>query len=76
MVGKFWSSFLRDDRGHGLAEYCMVIAFVALASLGLYLYVSGGVQDLWSTANSTLVTGNSSTSGGGSTGAASSASAH
>lgn len=53
----------RAQRGHGLAEYCLIIALMALAALGLYLRVSGGVEDLWSTANSTLVNGNASTSG-------------
>lgn len=54
---------LGNEEGHGLAEYCLITAFVALAALGLYLYVSGGVQDLWGSANSALVTGSSSSSG-------------
>lgn len=37
----------------------MALAFIALVALGLYLRMSGGVHDLWSTANSTLVDGNS-----------------
>jgi Flp pilus assembly pilin Flp len=65
------ASFLGDERGHGLAEYCLIAAFISLVVLALYIKVSGGVQDLWTTANSALVTGNSSTanSGGSSTGA-------
>lgn len=78
MVRALWASFVREDRGHGLAEYCLVAAFIALVALGLYLHVSGGVQDLWSTANSTLVsgTGASGASSGASTGAGSTAGTH
>lgn len=46
-----------NQRGHGLAEYCLITALVALAALGLYVHLAGGMQDLWSTANSTLATG-------------------
>ncbi|GEM_PF-3359576 len=54
---------LRDDRGHGLAEYCLVTAFIALVALALYIHVSGGVRDLWSTADSTLVSGSAPATG-------------
>ena len=67
MVRAIWASFLRDDRGHGLAEYCLVAAFIALVALGLYIHASGGVHDLWTTANSTLVSGNSVSNGTGGT---------
>ena len=55
------ASFLDEEQGHGLAEYCLITAFIALIALGLYIHISGGIQDLWNTANSTLVNGNSST---------------
>ena len=48
-------------RGSGLAEYCLVVAAIALVALGIYIHMSGGLHDLWSTANSTLESG----SGGG-----------
>jgi Flp pilus assembly pilin Flp len=78
MVRALWALFVREDRGHGLAEYCLVAAFIAMIALGLYLHVSGGVQDLWSTANSTLVSGNTTSSGasGTSTGTGASVGAH
>ncbi len=57
MVRGICGSLLRDDRGHGLAEYCLITAFIALVALALYIHVSGGVQDLWSTANSALISG-------------------
>jgi len=57
MVRAICRSLLREDRGHGLAEYCLATAFIALVALALYIHISGGVQDLWSTANSALVSG-------------------
>jgi len=44
----------KDERGQDLSEYCLLTAVVALLALGLYLYVSGGVKNLWTNANSTL----------------------
>jgi Flp pilus assembly pilin Flp len=44
-------------RGSGLAEYCLVVAAIALIGLGIYIGLSGGIHDLWSTANSTLESG-------------------
>ena len=54
----------RDRQGHGLAEYCLAAAFIALVALGLYIRMSGGVHDLWSTANTTLDSGGSTSSNG------------
>lgn len=61
------ASFLGEEQGHGLAEYCLIAAFIALVALGLYIRISGGVQDLWNTANSTLVNGSSSSANSGGT---------
>jgi Flp pilus assembly pilin Flp len=52
-----------EDLGQDLAEYCLLTALVAVVAFGIFYYVSGGVHDLWTTANTTLVDGN--TSGGG-----------
>jgi len=56
-------SFWRDEHGQDLAEYCLVTALIALVALGIFYHISGGVQDLWSTANSTLVSGSLPASG-------------
>jgi Flp pilus assembly pilin Flp len=65
-----WLRLLRkDDHGQDLSEYCLLTALVALIGLGLFLYASGGVQNLWTTANTTLAVGNTvSVGGGGATG--------
>jgi Flp pilus assembly pilin Flp len=61
-----------SDLGQDLAEYCLLTALVALLALGLFSFVSGGIQGMWSTADTTLVAANASTSspapGGQSTG--------
>jgi Flp pilus assembly pilin Flp len=44
-------------RGSGLAEHCLFVAAIALIALGIYIKMSGGLHDLWSTANSTLENG-------------------
>lgn len=61
--------FLREkDRAQDLAEYCLITAFVALVALGIFLYVSGGVQGMWSSINASLAAGNRVTTGGSTTG--------
>lgn len=59
-----WVRFLRDQTGQDLAECCLITAFIALVALGVYYRLSGGIQDLWSTANSTLVTSPAAGHGG------------
>ncbi len=63
--------FLRRESGQDLAEYCLLTALLALIALGIIVHVSGGLQGIWGTANSTLAT--SGGSGSTSTGAAASA---
>ena len=57
MDSKFRNRKLGARRGSGLAEYCLVVAAIALIGLGIYIGMSGGIHDLWSTANSTLGSG-------------------
>lgn len=63
MIRALFTKSAAGQRGHGLAEYCLAAAFIALVALGFYLRMSGGMHDLWSTANSTLVNGSGSTDG-------------
>jgi Flp pilus assembly pilin Flp len=55
---------LSQDGGQDLAEYCLLLALVVLIAAGVFLKVSGGVQSLWTQANTTL---NSNTSAPAST---------
>lgn len=58
-IKRFYHDF--DELGQDLAEYCLLTALIALIGLGILYRVSGGMQNLWSTANTTLVQGNSTT---------------
>jgi Flp pilus assembly pilin Flp len=75
MFPKWKGFFRRNDRGQDLAEYCLITAVIALIGLALFINVSGGLQGLWGTANSTIAAGGSiaadssaSTDSGGSQG--------
>ncbi len=54
----FWAfrNLWADRRGQDLAEWCLITAFIALVALGIFARVSGGMQNLWTTANATLET--------------------
>jgi Flp pilus assembly pilin Flp len=65
---KAWSQLrlflLKEDSGTDIAEYCLITALIALVALGIFWHVSGGLQGMWTSINNSLVSGNSSTSGG------------
>jgi Flp pilus assembly pilin Flp len=61
MFPKWKSFFRRNDQGQDLAEYCLITAVIALIGLGLFVNVSGGLQNLWAVANSTIAAGSSVT---------------
>lgn len=65
----------RDELGQDLAEYCLLTALVALIALGILYRVSGGMQNLWTTANTTLGSGNGAAASGTSSSGAGSVSA-
>ena len=44
-----------ETHGQDLAEYCLITAFIAVAVCAIYFNVAGGVQNIWQTANTTLV---------------------
>jgi Flp pilus assembly pilin Flp len=65
MFQKVLEYFQRED-GQDLSEYCLIVALVALVALGIFIHVSGGIENMWNVANTSL--GNaatSSTTGGG-----------
>jgi Flp pilus assembly pilin Flp len=61
MFPKWKRFFRRNDQGQDLAEYCLITAVIALIGLGLFVNVSGGLQNLWGVANSTITAGSSVT---------------
>jgi len=50
----FWKAFRKSSAAQDVAEYCLITALVALVGLAIFIHISGGVQSIWSTANSTL----------------------
>jgi Flp pilus assembly pilin Flp len=47
-------NFLRDEQGQDLIEYTLLLAFVALASAGLFITAGGSVSGIWGQANTRL----------------------
>ena len=62
--------FGKDDQGQDLAEYCLISALVAMVGLALIYHASGGMQNMWNIAGSTLSSGNAATSSSGGVGTA------
>ena len=61
--------FRGRDQGQDLSEYCLLTALIALIALGIFYHVSGGIQGLWSSTNTTLVAANATTGTQGTAGA-------
>ena len=49
-IQRFW----KDEQGQDLIEYTLLIAFVALASAGLFMGAGGSVSAIWTTTNAQL----------------------
>jgi Flp pilus assembly pilin Flp len=54
---RFLKALQSEDRGQDLAEYCLLTALVALLAVAILIHLSGGMQALWSDANTSLVAG-------------------
>ena len=48
------SGILRREEGQNLADYCLLVALVALVAAGILFGVSGGLDALWSVGNRNL----------------------
>jgi Flp pilus assembly pilin Flp len=56
--------FLQDGQAQDMVEYTLMLAFVALASAGLYLGAGGSVSNIWGSASDNLgMASNCATSG-------------
>ncbi len=58
MLLKFW----QEEEGQDLVEYSLLLAFIALAAVGLLSGTRTTIQGLWTTINSTLASASSSAS--------------
>jgi Flp pilus assembly pilin Flp len=50
----FLNTFWRDEQGQDLVEYTLLLAFVALASAGLFMSAGGSIATIWTTTNAKL----------------------
>jgi Flp pilus assembly pilin Flp len=58
----FMKDFLANEQGQDLIEYTLLMAFVALASAGLFLGAGGDVKGVWTTTNNELAQANAKAS--------------
>jgi Flp pilus assembly pilin Flp len=63
MFPRLMDSVKKSEQGQDLAEYCLMIAFIALLGLVLFSRTSGGLQAVWGTANGAVSSANSAVSG-------------
>ena len=54
MFRAIWKFFRKDDLGQDLAEYCLLTALVALVALGIIFKVSGGIDGIWGSMNTSV----------------------
>jgi Flp pilus assembly pilin Flp len=59
---QFVLKFLFDENGQDLIEYSLLMAFVAMASAGLFLSAGASISGIWTTTNSQLTAANSQAS--------------
>ncbi len=57
-INRFWE----NEQGQDLIEYTLLMAFVALASAGLFLGAGGDVKGIWSVTNNELTQANAKAS--------------
>lgn len=58
----FIQQFLANEQGQDLIEYTLLMAFVALASAGLFLGAGGDVKGIWVATNNELTKANTAAS--------------
>jgi Flp pilus assembly pilin Flp len=57
-IKRFWE----NEEGQDLIEYTLIMAFVAIASAGLFLGAGSDVKGIWAVSNNQLAKANSAAS--------------
>ena len=57
-INRFWE----NEQGQDLIEYTLLMAFVALASAGLFLGAGGDMKGIWTVSNNELAQANAKAS--------------
>jgi Flp pilus assembly pilin Flp len=63
MISRLWKRLFGEEHGQDLIEYSLLMAFVALAVVGVYAATGDSAADVWDGANDTLSTATSTASG-------------
>ena len=63
MIRRLFKRLFREDQGQDVIEYSLLIAFIAVAVLGLYAGAGSSTAGVWSGADNTLVSANSTAGG-------------
>jgi Flp pilus assembly pilin Flp len=61
-AGTLLRSFCEDESGQDMVEYSLLLAFIALAAVGLLTGIKVQVKGIWSTISSTLSSTNTAAS--------------
>ena len=62
MLSEMILAFAKDEQGQDLIEYTLLLAFVCLASAGLFINAGRSVSGIWVATNSRLTAANSAAS--------------
>ncbi|MGC2659585.1 MAG: Flp family type IVb pilin [Bryobacteraceae bacterium] len=54
MSKSFVKAFWQDEEGQDLVEYSLLLAFIALAAVGVLTTVKTSISTIWSSINSSL----------------------
>ena len=54
--------FTGDERGQGLIEYTLLLAFVAMASAALFIGAGSSIKGIWTATNTQLTSANTAVS--------------
>lgn len=65
---RYIARFIRERQAQDLIEYTLLLAFVALAIVGVLSQTGTSISGLWTSANSTIALGASGGASGGSGG--------
>jgi Flp pilus assembly pilin Flp len=56
MIRKELKTFWKDERGQDMVEYSLLLAFIALAAVGLLTGIRTNIKGIFTTLNTTLTT--------------------
>ncbi len=54
MINPAWQAFWNGEEGQDMVEYSLLLAFIALAAVGLLSGIKTTISGLWSSISSTL----------------------